>query len=306
MPEIEIVQLVSKRDYDLKIDRTRWLYLAPLEPRITGIGWPGYREQEPVKRNLKRLFGGLPDIVDIYQPEHYIGVADLPCLTTVQTNEIKPSRWKPRIAGSRPDVVVFRHYNDYLDWADVVAAWGLKPVHIPHVADPAIFYPRDVPTQWDFLTVGAWGGAIYPVRGALHRAGLLLAERGWRYTRLFHPGNEVRGAAGCAHLDHFADVISSSWLVGTCSSKYRYRLGKYVEIPACGSALVADRPVSRERMDFFVDIGHDPDPEEVADLLEGMLESGEDAEYAGRGLEYAREFDVDYYVREYLRVCERS
>lgn len=307
MTDLDVVQLTDRRHYEWKIDRTRWLYLRPLNPTITGVGWPGWDASKSVVENLENVHGRMPDVLDVYKPLDYFGFDELPesTVTVTQYNEVKPAKWKKEVKQSKMDLLVFRHINDWDKWKDQVEQWtGADCVHIPHVAPQDVFYPRNVKNEHDFVCIGASGGKIYPLRSTLHQAGQILSQRGYRYFYKVHPGNEIKNASSCWHLDHLAQIISSSRIVGTSSSTYRYRLGKYPEVAACGTALAADRPESRELMPHLIEINRKSTPEQIADQLEGVLESGKDEEYARKGLEYAAGYTCEWYAQEYERAVK--
>jgi len=300
-----IVQLVSMRHWKKKIDRSRWLSVNHLQPKRTGLGWDGYDERFTVTKNITRLFGGLPDIVLAYKPADYEGFAELPCFTVMPHNEVKEGRFAPEIKQARPDLIVFHHMNNWQQQQERLKELGIESVHIPHVADPAIFHDYGQEKQWDVMTCGAMGGKIYPLRGLFRQACVLLRERGYRCLDFLHPGNELKDADKCHHLIHFAQACNQSRITCFCSSVFRYRLQKYVEVAACGSAMAADVPVTEDDLeDVLIECNADESAETITDRLAGVLDLGEDVEWARRGKQFARGFEPRQYGQRLLNAIE--
>jgi len=301
----DVVQLVSHRHWQHKLDRSRFLSIEPLQPKRTGIGWPGYNPEHGVRRNLMDLYGRMPDLLFAYKPLEHPGFADLwetlNTITILQYNEVKEARFKAEIRESRPDCVIFHHVNDFHAQAARLRTWGVRVVrHIPHVADPAIFRNLALPKEWDVVTVGAQSGKIYPLRRQCRQACVLLRERGFRCLDFAHPGNELTDATTLDHLRHFAKVCNQARIVTFCASIYKYRLQKYVEVPACGAAVAADFPEGASPP--MIVCRADESIEETANLLETCLKDNVDATLALEGMKWAGDYTPAFYVDEVLHM----
>ena len=91
----------------------------------------------------------------------------------------------------------------------------------------------------------------YPFRARLHNLIRSKLKDKFKCKILSHPGDpgvHYQQIAG-ATLERYARELNSAKITLTCSSRYKYRLGKYVEIPMCASLLAADLP--DEGHDFF-------------------------------------------------------
>lgn len=298
---MRIVQLVNRRHWDHKIDRSRFLSIEPLEPLRTGVDWEGYDAQATVEQNLRNLYGDLPDVVIAYKPLDHRGFRELPCPTVLVYNEIKPHRFRPEIANARPSLVVFHHYNEYQAQRQLVREIGARAVYLPHMADPAIFQACRplAERRWDVMVTGALGGRIYPLRTKFRAACEILLRRGWRCMTLPHPGNELENAASNQHLVNFAAAVNDAKITCFCSSIYRYRLAKYVEVPACGSVVAADMPSDPYTMPHLLDCTPDETPEQLAAILETeLLDDDSLARRATLGVRYAAQFTPEAYSRD--------
>ena len=294
---MNIVQLVSWKHWKHKLGRQRFDAVEPLHVYRTGVGWEGYDSEATVAENMVNLFGDMPDVVIGYKPLDHIGFNKLPCLTVIQYNEIKPHKFVPEVEEADPDVVVFHHLNDWLKWRNT----GLRSVHIPHVVDPEIFRDYGQEKIWDVIAVGAINEKIYPLRTVFIKAVQMLSDRGFRCMTLFHPGWSLLHADTREHLVRFARAINESHITCFCSSIYKYRLGKYVEVPACVSAVAADIPESEDDMSsFIIECRADEDPVVIADRLEQCLTDGVGLEVKA-GVKYAESFTPDLYSQRIMK-----
>jgi hypothetical protein len=297
---------VSKHHYAQKLCRSRFLSIEPLKPKRTGIGWRGYDERASVANNLQNLFGGLPDLVIAYKPLDHAGFGELPCSTAIQYNEVKEARFKPEVRQSRPTFVIFHHLNEYLQQKERIREWcGVHAFHIPHVADPAIFRDYKNPKMWDCTLVGSMSGRVYPLRAVFREALAILRTRGLRCLFYEHPGNVLEKASSNWHLVQMAQIVNQSRITCFCSSIYRYRLQKYVEVPASASAIAADVPATADNLkEILIECNVPDGPQVIADRLQKALDSGEADQRAAAGVEFAARFTPATYCKALLSIMK--
>lgn len=304
---MRIAQIVSRQHWETKLDRSRWLSVDPLEPFRTGNGWDGYDANRTIGDNLQSLTGELPDVVIAYKPLEHGGFADLQCITAMQFNECRRKRFPVEVEQARPTMVIFHHLADFQTWAEWCRARDVEPVHIPHVADPAIFFDRGDERPIDFLLVGAVGSKIYPLRNRMREAIPLMREMGLRAEVHRHPGHAFQRADTLWHLHEFAESLNRAKVVGFCSSIYRYRLQKYVEVPACGAVVAADYPLAEVLQPAVVAFAWEPFPgesaENIADTVSchlGLVES-----MRPRSIQYASKYTPANYCERLTAELER-
>ena len=77
-------------------------------------------------------------------------------------------------------------------------------------------------------------------------------------------------------LIEFAQAINQSKIVLSCASKFNYRLGKYVEVPACASVLATDVPYDeQDKYDHMIQISNSMTDDEIIKILEDYLQNDE-------------------------------
>jgi glycosyltransferase involved in cell wall biosynthesis len=118
-----------------------------------------------------------------------------------------------------------------------------------------------------------------------------------------HPGSNK----GDAHTDiyprEFSDAINRAKICLTCTSKYKYRLAKMVEVPACGSALASDIPNQDEESfnDLIIKIDSKMSDRQIAEKLVYYLEhKNELARIANNGYKWSQKYTQQYYAEQIL------
>ena len=245
---MNILYLCDYRHYQTKMSRVRFhgIKYLPLQKSIhvtmSGPGWTGF-ESVPLEVEKHK-----PDVVIWYKPLAMKGFADIRVPTVLRYNEMYNRGATLREIGeSGTSLVVCHHAND-MSWYDGRCE-GVRFANIPHSADTSIFRSYDKPKDIDVLLVGTLNEEAYPFRARLAR--ILPKMAGWQVNIFQHPGYEHPDAYTDKYLVQYAEMISRAKITLTCSSKYKYRLGKYVEIPMCGSLLAADMP--NDRQEEFTD-----------------------------------------------------
>jgi len=120
-----------------------------------------------------------------------------------------------------------------------------------------------------------------------------------------HPGNELQHADTCEHLRQFARTINQAKIVCFDASIYKYRLQKFVEVPACGAAVASDVPVSDDGIEeILIKCDASEEPETIANRLEDALRSESYLENIQRGYKFAARFTPQSYCDRLLKIAK--
>lgn len=250
---MKLLYLCPRRFYDTKMSRVRFQSMEAVgkisDLTWSGRGWDGYDNQKTVQENIDRIYGNdTPDMVIAYKPLELVDFHKTKTPKCLRYNEMWDKKWTTKeIKQSGADFVVCHHENDMPHYMKLDASM----VNISHCAEKAIYKDYGLEKEYDILLTGAVS-SHYPFRGRLRN--LMKNSRLKDLVRckvLSHPGDpglpydQIKGAV----LNRYAMELNKSKISLTCSSRYKYRLGKYVEIPMCKSLLAADLP--NEDQDFF-------------------------------------------------------
>ena len=218
-----------------------WLELAKThEVHLWGAGREGHVPGLPLGA-VQRRFGGAPyDLVLAADPGNkaserwdFAGVDAHHCAAVVQDGYhgvATFARWANR---HRLDLVLARGRDDLP--AVQRACPGIRCEWLPFGVDPGVFRNYGEEKRFDVGIFGHRGG-VYPVR---ERARRVLASQ--RRLAVLDATVEGRASPRVVGADYARAVASCRIAVATCGVP-RYVHMKYYEIPACGTALVANRP----------------------------------------------------------------
>lgn len=275
----------------------------------SGLGWGNYDISKTVQENIDKIYSGsCPDIVVAYKP------LDLKCFSDIKT--IKCTRYNEmwdvkktsnEIALSKMDIVICHHLNDMLYYVKKFPS--VKFVNISHCAEKTIYRDYGEKKTNDVLLTGAIGHH-YPFRARLRGIIGIHLSKIVKCKILGHPGDpglpfqNIPGLTGKG----YAQEINRSKITLTCSSRYKYRLGKYVEIPMCASLLSADLP--NEDQDFFKQfmLVLDPswtDAQIVSKIVEYVKDDKKRNEMIQKGLELNGEYTQEKYAERFINAMEK-
>ena len=211
------------------------------------------------------------------------------------------------IRESNSQLVICHHLNDYLKYSEM----GLKDVkfvYIGHCAEKSIFKNYNLSKKYDILLVGCIS-YHYPLRNRFIK---LLDELNNKYKCHVHkhPGYDHSDAYTDKYLKDIAHVINKSRIVLTCTSRYKYRLGKYIEIPMCGSsAICGDIPDSnvndnnlKDDYGFIIDVNIKMTDKEIIDKISYYLDNEDKRlEKVEKGLEFSQKYTQDFYAEKLFK-----
>ncbi|MGA8164156.1 MAG: glycosyltransferase [Waddliaceae bacterium] len=260
--DISILYLCQREIYLHRTSRVRFHAVEAIEKRCrliwSGPGWDNWDLEKTLNENIRAIYGKgkKPDFVFVYKPFEIKGFSENNLPACISYNEMGTSS-HPRsftvkeITENKIDLVICHHRNEmnYPEFKDLPC----KMVNISHCAEETIFRDYHQDKTIDVLLVGAIHPRRYPLRTRLK--GLILKMRedprfaGYKMGVLSHPGGMVGNGYTNEEAIRYAKAINAAKICLTCSGRYRSRYGKYSEIPACRSLLMADLP--DEDHEFF-------------------------------------------------------
>jgi hypothetical protein len=275
----------------------------------SGNGWDNYNCSKTVQENIDRLYNGsCPDIVIAYKPLDLKNFSDIKCVKCTRYNEMwNIENTKKEIAMSKFDFVVCHHLNDMSYYINRFP--NIKFVNISHCAEKTIYMDYGEKKIYDVILVGATECHHYPFRVRLRSIVHNCLSKSVKCKVLSHPGDpglpfqKIHGATG----KEYAKEINRAKITLTCSSKYKYRLGKYTEIPMCASLLAADLP--NEDQDFFKQfmLVLDPkssDVEIASKIVEYVKDDAKRNAMIQKGLELNKEYTQEKYAERFIKLAE--
>lgn len=310
MPEgrPNILYLVDKNQYITKMSRVRFHAIDALS-RLTnlifwGPGWRHYDKTDTVDNNIKNM--GLDiDAIIAYKPGILVDFHKSKYLKVMSYNEMWDEPYTVNeINMGKPDLVICHHENDMT----IYKTRRFKELnsyaryhHIGHSAENRIFFDKGYDKPIDVLLSGSIG-RHYPLRKRLREIIKRMPKR-FRCEEYAHPGYIHSDAFTDAYLKDYAENINKAKICISCTSKYKYRLGKMIEIPMCGSVLGCDVPGQdeeefRDVMIVFEDSDTDQD---IIDKLTYYLDHPEELEVIRqKGYKWAQTWPQERYGADIL------
>ena len=244
---MRILHLVPKELYDTKMSRVKFHAMDAIGKLTTlkydGPGWPGYKGIKPACDSFK------PDLIISYwaisDTPKEIGITIPLCIIRNEMYDIKKSL--PIVQRTNPDISIYHYANDMKLWKGKTG--NTTYINLPQCGEKTIFKDYGLPKKYDLLVVGVLSSGVYPFRTRLNGIADSYLSKKWKYRRRRHPGYNKTKASNNAEPISYARMINESKITLACTSKFKYALGKYVEIPMCNSVLAGDIP--DERQDFF-------------------------------------------------------
>ena len=239
-----------------------------------------------------------------YKPLELIDYNKIPYLKVLRYNEMWNRSWtKKEILESGTHLVICHHMNDLREFEkmDLKLNNGQNVVYkyIAHCAEHQIFKDYNMEKKYDIMLGGCLSPEYYPLRSRFIK---ILGKMSSKYKTYLHkhPGYDLQDAHTNKYLIEFAQAINQSKLVLSCASKFNYRLGKYVEVPACGSVLVADKPYDEhDNYDYMITINNDMTDNEIENILVKYLEDEKIyEEKRKKGLEFSKDYTQLNYAKK--------
>ncbi|MAH49186.1 hypothetical protein CMI37_25400 [Candidatus Pacearchaeota archaeon] len=308
---MKIAYICDKEHYLKKMSRVRFHSMEAIERMSTfywgGPNWENWDNNKTVDGNLEAN-NFTPDLIVGYKPLETKGFADSKFTKCLRYNEMYDDEWTlSEINKSAVDIVVCHHKNDWEEWKDRKLHKPVDFINIPHCADRSVFKDYKLPKAHDVLLVGAINvatklGQHYPLRQKMLD---VLAEMSDDYkVGVFqHPGYILGDAHKNAYAVDFAKAINSSRICVTCSGMPKSRFGKYVEIPACRTAIAADIPDEEQETfkKFIIEINVNDSNITIINKLKKYLDDEEELKKTtDRGWLLMKKYTQDWYASVFI------
>lgn len=273
---MKILFFVPRDVFQRKMSRVRFhtlRYLSKLVELVYwGPGWNGYNNLVTLAENLGDNFF---EVIIVYKP---IKLGDLKgSMICIQYNEMWdiPLTMK-EIKDNRLNLIICHHENDMVNYIGAKFPHRTFFKHIPHCADPDIFYCLDGvegvgERNIDVLLIGSIG-RHYPLRRKMKES-LKLFNSKYVVKEFVHPGYLHDDSFTDKYLKDISAEMQNTKICLTCSSTYKYALGKYVEAYMCGCVVASDIPNQDNYRDFCIEILDSDTPEEICAKVESYLEN---------------------------------
>jgi hypothetical protein len=313
-----IVYMVNHKTYLTKLARERFHgmdrlnNIEGLKVVFYGPGWLDYQEHETVSTNLQNLLkfgierGFKMEIqaVIAYKPLELREYYKIPYLKVLRYNEMWDVNWtRKEILESGTQLVICHHMNDLREYQKM----GLKSKdgnivkyeYVAHCAENTVFKDYQLDKKYDIMLGGCLSPEYYPLR--VRFANILKRMSGKYRTHIHqHPGYDLQDAHTNKYLIDFAKVINQSKIVLSCASKFNYRLGKYVEVPACASLLAADVPYDEhDTYEHMIQISKSMTDDEIIKTIEECLQNDEKYNnLVQKGIEFSSQYTQQHYAEK--------
>jgi len=272
---IKLLFLCDKKYWDNKMSRVRFHSAEAIlrHKNIIGIkdgaGFDGWVNAEySVKKHS-------PDIVFWYKPLEINGYENISVPKIISYNEMYDiENTKKEILKSKSNIVICHLENDMKKYKNI----NFNLYNLPHCIEKTIFKDYKERKKYDVLLAGVISKEIYPLRYKFQKIIKDNLLKNLNVKILNHPGYRIKNVN--EQVVSYARELNRSKLVLSCSSIYKYALAKYVEVPACGSLLLADLP--DERNEFFknliVPIDISMSESEIVEIINYWIKSNDERE----------------------------
>jgi glycosyltransferase involved in cell wall biosynthesis len=234
---------------------------------------------------------------------------DLPFKTCLRYNEMWDFTWTSKeINESNTDIIICHHKNDFEKYNSLYKNINKKFYYIPHQANPEIFNYNNTNKTIDILLSGVTKQKHYPLKHYLFN---IIKKHQYTTLRKYkihfhqHPGYNHNDSFTNKNQINYNKLINQSKLCVACTSKYNYRLGKYVEIPMSGSVILGDIPYEdKNNFNKFVVEVNLSDPENI--ILQKIINILENNELLNQkrllGMQWAKNSTTDKYVDKFIKI----
>jgi len=308
---MKIAYLCNKEYYLKKMSRVRFHSMEAVEKISTflwsGPNWENWDNDKSVDENLEAN-NFTPDLIVGYKPLEIKGFAGSKFTKCLRYNEMYDDEWTlSEINRSAADIVVCHHKNDWEDWKDRKFHKPVRFINIPHCAERTIFKDYGLPKTHDVLLVGAINvttqfGQHYPLRQKMLD---VLGEMSddYKVSVYQHPGYALEDAHKNSYAAEFAKAVNSTKICVTCSGAPKSRFGKYVEIPACRTAIAADIPDEEQETfkKFVIEINVQDSNQSIIEKLKSFLNNKEELKkITDRGWLLTKKYTQGWYAAVFV------
>ena len=269
---------------------------------ISGPGWPGYKGIKPICDSFK------PNLIIPYLMPETPKEREITIPVCVICNEMyNIEQFIPVMQRTKPDIYIYHYANDMKLWKGKTGDTTF--INLPQCGEKTIFKDYALPKKYDLLVVGIISPHYYPFRSRLSTIVEKYLSKKWKYHKRQHPGYRKTNAFNNTELISYAKMINESKITLTCTSKFKYALGKHAEIPMCNSVLAGDTP--NERQDFFksfmLTLNTNDSDEVIVNKIDSLLRNeNELKKRSKKGMdEMLANYTHEHYAKRFLAAIER-
>lgn len=315
---IQILYVCDASYLQNKMSRVRFWAIEELSKHneinliLTGPGFSNFDETKSLQQNIINF--NIPfSLVIWYKPlndnYHFDKNAIMPFKTCMRYNEMWDEEWtRKEIDESKTDIIISHHYNDYLKYKHLYKDDNNKQFYyIPHCSNTNVFKPLYKEKPIDILISGVTKEKHYPLKFRL--ANLIIKHKDDKlkdYNIHVHNHPSYKGDFSFENINqiNYNNIINQSKLCLACTSKYNYRLGKYVEIPMAGSIILGDLPFEDTQFsDFVVEINNQMSDDDILNVIINTLnDKNVMKQKRDIGLEWSKNHTVKCYVNRFIQV----
>ena len=268
MQELTFVKLLisEMRAWSAYISREFYYTMTEL---VATYGWKHVDTQElwnqpgSLADRLQRQFGEMPSVILLWERyDFFISVLaelrKLPIVTCIFADDLHwtdATMRSQKLASLSTCDLILAAYEPVFDTFYPGVRRTKNIVWTPHAACPDYFLTfNDNPLRSVLLS-----GKIHPAYPLRVKLRELHESGNYPIDLLAHPGYhcEYDYASDPAVGAGYAEEIHSRLCAFTCAAKHKYIVGKFFEIPATGSLLLADASVSRPLLELgYVEYQH--------------------------------------------------
>jgi hypothetical protein len=272
-----ILYLFDKKYWENRMDRNRFHSIDAISKHKNveliknGPGWSDFENAKQIVDKYN------PDLIIWYKPLDIVGFENIENIPKcLRYNEMYDIEWTTKeIVESGSSLIICHHENDIKNYKHLK---NVKFYHNPHCSEENIFKNYNEEKLYDVLLVGNLDPFFYPLRSRFKKLLNQLEIAGIKTKILKHPGYTITDVE--EQTINFAKEINRSKITITCSSRFKYALSKYSEIPLCGSLLIADIP--DEDVDWYkqwiVEINDKMSDLEIVDIIKHYINHDEERE----------------------------
>jgi hypothetical protein len=284
---------------------------------IIGPGFLNFDSNKSLQENILNLNINF-SLVIWYKPldknYNFDYNANLPFKTCLRYNEMWDEEWTSKeINQTKTNIIICHHYNDYLRYNNEIYKNDKTKefYYNPHHANPEIFKPLNLNKEYDILLSGISKEKHYPLKYRLFN--LINKHKNTTLSKYkiyihIHPGYNNELSFLNINQINYNEIINKSKLCVACTSRYKYRLGKYVEIPMGNSVILGDLPFEDNKFkDFVLEVNMKMSDEEILNKIISSLENPTLMEEKIKiGLEWSKNYTTKKYTNNLLKIINNE
>jgi glycosyltransferase involved in cell wall biosynthesis len=307
-----VLYVIDTKHLCRKMSRVRFWAIEELGQKVnltlTGPGFLNFNINYSLQQNILNLNQNF-DLIIWYKPLDYNfdKKIKLPFKTCLRYNEMWDEEWtNHEIKETMSDIIICHHQNDYNKYVKLYKNNTLHQFfYIPHFANPSVFKNLNSERTIDILLSGVVKQKHYPLKYRVFNLIMKHKDTTLKHYNIYHhkhPSYSHDNSFENVNQINYNKLINSSKLCLACTSRYNYRLGKYVEIPMAGGVIVGDLPFEDDSFnEFVVEINESMSDDEILIKIKNTLDDPIEIKNRQiKGLKWSQKFTTARYVEEFL------